>query len=814
MQAQPIFSRTILIPDRRIRLSAAISIEIVPPNDKTCKQIILYNMGILVRVVKFSDLTARRLLIADACEFGAKKSSLAKALHISRTTIDNILKTKDIFGIEGLIHQYNYRISKDRSTQRKLHAKALSAKRHPVASKRKPVKTDSCIVNTTANSNDGMDDEMLVVNPTGHDISACNEYMKIDSTSTTPECKPEIELAEHKEVYFNTNDQLISINSNAIILEDHANFSNDVSLASHNNSHDSNADVTVLKKQDLSSGDQELFVFSHESAGKTHEIPAEQQPFAENHDFFRTRYAGKILVLITLISEFSWLRLITENYGMLYQIMMVFFFISAGGIASIEQMKNTSSREAGVALGIRTIINRHKLWKLFHPAAQLKLAGSMLKYFFKHQVENCSINRNILFVDGHTIPYTGKELVHSGFSTQRGIPIPASTGMMACDCSGKVVDFEIQEGKGDLRGYIANIGRKWKSFTKQMTLYVFDREGHGNNFFCGLVRDGIAFITWEKGCDRKLLAEIDESKYTINFKHNNKDYATFEETKVITEINDDGSKGKYEATLRFIYLWNKSRKLKTCVIGWTGDMTITTEDCARAILNRWGASENTFKHMINRHDWHYNPCFEFEESECQDIANPEIKVVTKKIDQLTKKLNKSYKLLSKTKVVMNADNTLRKNSVRDRLQRSITEDQNELSKLKEDKKQLPLRVDISTTGSEKRFKRIVRHGKEMYDLATMPVWNARKIMVEWLSSHYHDKNDVVDLLYKIISCHGWVKSTPTEIIVIIEPLEQPKRRLAQEQLCRKLTSLVARTPNGKRFVVEVGDDPKKKCPQK
>ncbi len=80
-------------------------------------------------------------------------------------------------------------------------------------------------------------------------------------------------------------------------------------------------------------------------------------------------------------------------------------------------------------------------------------------------------------------------------------------------------------------------------------------------------------------------------------------------------------------------------------------------------------------------------------------------------------------------------------------------------------------------------------------------------MVEWLRSDYKHENDIVDLFYAIANCHGWIKSTKNEVIVRLEPMQQKSRRLAQEQLCRKLTSLAAIIPNGKCLRIEVGESP-------
>lgn len=53
-----------------------------------------------------------------------------------------------------------------------------------------------------------------------------------------------------------------------------------------------------------------------------------------------------------------------------------------------------------------------------------------------------------------------------------------------------------------------------------------------------------------------------------------------------------------------------------------------------------------------------------------------------------------------------------------------------------------------------------------------------------------------------------MESDKHEVRVRLEPLEQPHRRFAQEQLCRKLTYLANRLPSGKLLVIEVGKDPR------
>ena len=80
-------------------------------------------------------------------------------------------------------------------------------------------------------------------------------------------------------------------------------------------------------------------------------------------------------------------------------------------------------------------------------------------------------------------------------------------------------------------------------------------------------------------------------------------------------------------------------------------------------------------------------------------------------------------------------------------------------------------------------------------------------MTDWLLCHYPNKDEYVDLFYAITQCHGWIKSEADRVVVRLEPLQQPSRRKAQEQLCKKLNALNAYIPIGKLLQIEVGQSP-------
>ncbi|KPA17543.1 hypothetical protein MHK_002240, partial [Candidatus Magnetomorum sp. HK-1] len=129
--------------------------------------------------------------------------------------------------------------------------------------------------------------------------------------------------------------------------------------------------------------------------------------------------------------------------------------------------------------------------------------------------------------------------------------------------TGRIVDFEIQEGKGDLKSHIVELKREWEEALEETPIMVFDREGYGGDFFNILIENQIPFVTWEKHIDSKILKKIDDKKYTEKFELNGKKYSVFEGEKEF--IVEEGQEKK-SIKLRRIYIWNQSNNRRTCCV--------------------------------------------------------------------------------------------------------------------------------------------------------------------------------------------------------------------------------------------------------
>jgi hypothetical protein len=444
------------------------------------------------------------------------------------------------------------------------------------------------------------------------------------------------------------------------------------------------------------------------------------------------------------------------------------------------------------------------VWQWFYAACNLRQSASICKSFFKQQFLCGIVSAWLWFTDGHLLPYTGKNKVHPAYNTQRKMMMPGQTNMVTCDMSGRIVDFQIQEGKGDLKTHIVDLKKEWDQELTEIPFMVFDREGYGAQFFHTLTENGIPFVCWEKNVDSKKLKELDDADFNESFEMNNKEYSIFEGEKKFT-IEQNGENQTF--TLRKIYLWNKTSNRRTCGLAWDAGRPASSVQCAQAILSRWGASENTFKHLQDKHPFHYHPGFKIVDSEKQLIANPDIKVIEKELKAVRKTLDKTHKKNSKAREVLNKDGSRREKSLKVRLEGEISQLESELKRLLSEKKLLPEKVDTSTLEDYKSFKKIDNEGKNLFDFVTASIWNSRKDMTDWLLCYYPNENEYVDLFYAITQCHGWIKSEADRVVVRLEPLQQPSRRKAQEHLCKKLTALNAYIPTGKVLQIEVGPSP-------
>ncbi|MCI5209423.1 MAG: helix-turn-helix domain-containing protein, partial [Candidatus Electrothrix sp. ATG2] len=111
--------KTLIKPDKnkdKTHIGKGISLEIRGSKNGIAIQ---YDYGVETKRVDLSDKTAKRIFIVDLVERGVNQTKLADKLQISRQSINNYVKRKRLFGLEGLMNSYNVAPGTSLKEQRK-----------------------------------------------------------------------------------------------------------------------------------------------------------------------------------------------------------------------------------------------------------------------------------------------------------------------------------------------------------------------------------------------------------------------------------------------------------------------------------------------------------------------------------------------------------------------------------------------------------------------------------------------------------------------------------------------------------------------
>jgi len=524
--------------------------------------------------------------------------------------------------------------------------------------------------------------------------------------------------------------------------------------------------------------------------------PPESELFTQQHDWIDNRYAGSFIYWAVFQKSHSVMGLFTWLYEKLNVVMYLFLMMHAVGIGTIEQLKTVYKREFGALIGIKQLWSHPVVWDKIHKAVSLERSLEAVNHFFKAQIAKGLVSLWYLFIDGHFIGYTGKEKVHKNYHTQSREMQPGQNELFIHDHSGCIVYFELQEGKGDM---VELIHRKSVEYAQMMNnippLFVVDRELWGIKRFQYLA--DCRFVTWEKNTDAKAVNSMEDRYFDKYLRVNDTDYQLYETKHRYKDIEGNS------IVLRRIIIWNTKTNKRPVAV--TNDTYEDTRSIAWAMLNRWGKSENSFKHMGSRVNMHYNPVLDMtRESANQKTYNSQYARLQKEIAQTKRLLGSIERKIAGKPVKFNKDGSIRKNSSRDRLIEAREEKQKKLKVLQQQIKEIPQYIDISGRDDYEKFKLISTEAKNLWDLAESIFWNSRKKLIAIFREYLPNERDLLPVLEAITKSKGKVKSTQDSIIVKLEPLERPQFRHAQEQLCRHLNQMDVKLHNSKTLMFDVG----------
>jgi len=509
------------------------------------------------------------------------------------------------------------------------------------------------------------------------------------------------------------------------------------------------------------------------------------------------RHAGSFIYWCVSQANDDIMSLIHTTYGKYSTVFYMFIMMHVNKIGSIEQLKTIFKNEFGRLIGLKKLPNLPTIRSFLHEIVSINISKTVVCDYFKHQIHTGLISLWYLFIDGHFIPYTGKEKVHKNFHTQTGEMEPGQNELFIHDIEGRIVYFDIQEGKGDMLSLIIDKSKEYAPYIGNIPpLFIADKEIWGVEKFLLLAED-CRFVTWEKDTDRKELNQMPDSVFSSPFKVNDIVYQIYETKGTYKNIH-----GK-SISLRRLVIWNHHSCTKSVAV--SNDSYEDSISLSYAMLNRWGKSENGFKHLGDRTNMHYNPFIEIEKlSENQQITNPLFYKFQNQLKQLKKELDKTERGLGRKKIKTNGDGSLRKNNARSDLQLKRDQLLIDIKQVKLEFKACPEKIDLLQQQDIKKYKVLETEGKRIWDFTEVVFWNTRKKLIAVLKEYLPDERDLIPVLEAITKCRGIVKSTKDTISVKLEPLERPKFRQAQIQFCRRLNEMGAKLDNGKKIFFDVG----------
>ncbi len=520
--------------------------------------------------------------------------------------------------------------------------------------------------------------------------------------------------------------------------------------------------------------------------------------YDEDHDYQENRYSGSMLYLAIIISEFNYIKQLSALVGNYLWVPLMFVMMHVNKILSVEQLKTVYRKEFGQIIGLKALANLVKVRENIWGLVALRQATQGMTKFFKIQIIKGVVSIWRIFLDGHLVPYSGKRKIHKAHSTQRDLMMPGQTEFFGHDSGGNIVYFDIQEGNGDMIESLRQLSSLIKPYNKNTSpLVVVDRELWGVENFLSI--ENLRFVTWEKNCDKAQLAKLDASMFSGHIELNNKNYMFYEEKKTYRSVNDKSIE------LRRIISRNTNTGETFAIV--SNDIIETTGTIVDSMLNRWGCSENGFKHLGTRTDMHYNPAWKIEkESECQQIMNPEYIALKKELKKKKRELTKIQKELGKKEPKLKQDGTFRKYPAREKKIDRMGAIKKEITQINHKISGCPERIDIRLTEAS-TFKTIDNEAKKWWNISEMIFWNSRKKLSKLLFTYLPDNRDLLPILDAITSSRGWIKNTKNILTVRLEPMEIPRFKDAQIQLCRYLNNQKIKLPNGKLLQYDVANNP-------
>lgn len=590
----------------------------------------------------------------------------------------------------------------------------------------------------------------------------------------------------------------------------------------HPAAHDSTAVTFTLEEsaiEDVLRADQPAagLPLATDAAGVQSEQPGStavgqiiDPPYAETHDWLASRHAGVFPVLLVLASRHQWFAHLLGLFPDNWRIFHLFVLMAVRDWRSFAALEREPADEAGRILGLCRLPGTDGLWRWFFEAAAAGRAAALLSASFADRIRRGLVGTRIWFTEEHALPCPASADVSADAGAAQARPRHRQSSLVTYDERGRIVCFAIGQGADKLSCQILQLAEQARALSLGiLPVQVFTHADVASGFLSRLVLAGVPFVARQESDER--LMDVPASSFGERLQFGSTAYRVAEQTIALLDQAPNGPHNDERTlvpiTLRRLVFWNQASQLRCSVLCWDAGLRLSADLLLCAAVARRSAVDAAQAPGDAARRVGYQPGFAEGEGAPRVIANPLCRVLADRINASEGHLAKLHKQQAQTQPSFNQDGSERQNSRHRRLSDAISASEAALKRLLSEKEGLPARITVTGLCDYRSQTAIDNDGKMLFDFVTSSVWNVRHQLLDWLFDSVANNLNRRTVLDTILASPGWIRSDGQAVVVRLPPLPQAALRYAQEHLCRRLSGLGGRLPDGRALHLEVGQAP-------
>ena len=470
-----------------------------------------------------------------------------------------------------------------------------------------------------------------------------------------------------------------------------------------------------------------------------------------------------------------------ERFGV-RAVTLSLFFLYALGDSTIEAAKHLTRTELGALIGAGRAPSVKTLRRKLAELVPQKMAGQFLERLSATFVNQGIVDTAYLYVDGHLQVYTGKAKLAHQWSTRHRIACRGLMRYFVNDVKGRPLLFVPEELSGSLaKALPAVVAAVREVLGDRPFTLIFDRGGYDAKLFAWLKREGIDFITYEKGNPN--LPREAFSRREVRF----------EGRRVRFSIAEDEVTLKGTGPWRRVVVRTKSGH-QTPILTSLGT-EVAPARIACLMFARW-RQENFFRYLRAHLGIDALVSYAFGGAPGEaPVPNPERKAFDRQIAVKKKELSACKALLGEALygAPLKGSGGLRGiRAAESETLDAIEALEADIELLKNRRWCCPTHVPLTEAGAEKDV--ALLEAKTIVDAVKIAAYNAEEWLLERLAHHYGNPHDIRDLLRHFTHVSGEITTTSGGVTVRLDAPDTPAHRRALEGLSAELNALRAPFP--------------------